>query len=147
MINLMRLGRLVAALLIPLSLAVMPARAAEPVKVVASFSILADLARAVGGDRVRVSAFVGPDADMHVFQPAPGAAKELLDANVVIINGLGFEGWADRLVTASGYKGPVVIATRGIKPIAASPHGHDHGKDRKGHSHGHSHGHGHAQTN
>lgn len=115
------------------------AQAAEQIRVVTSFSILADLVRQVGGERVNVSAFVGPNTDMHVFQPAPGAAKDLRDANLVIINGLGFEGWADRLVKASGYKGPLVVATKDIKARKAQDdhHGHGHSHGKKGHAHGH----------
>ncbi|MCC7347139.1 MAG: zinc ABC transporter substrate-binding protein, partial [Variibacter sp.] len=100
-------------MLLPLQFAA-PAIAADRLPVVASFSILADLVREVGGARVEVAAFVGPDTDMHVFQPAPGDAKRLLQARLVVINGLGFEGWADRLVKASGYKGPLVVASDGV---------------------------------
>ena len=106
-----------------------PANAAEKVRVVASFSIIADLVRQVGGDRVEVTGLVGPNTDMHVFQPAPADAKKVLDANLVVINGLGLEGWADRLVKASGYKGPTVVASKGVKALAAADDGH-------GHSHG-----------
>jgi len=134
--RLFTLGALVAALLMPLSF-VPAAKAAETIKVVTSFSILADLVRRVGGDRVQVSAFVGPNTDMHVFQPAPGAAKELLDADLVVINGLGFEGWADRLVKASGYKGLLIVASNGIKPRKTSHDGHGHSHGGKGHAHAH----------
>ena len=123
---------LVAALLLPLSFAA-PALATDKVKVVTSFSILADLIRQIGGERVEVSAFVGPNTDMHVFQPSPGDAKTLLGADLVIINGLGFEGWADRLVKASGYKGELVIAAKGIAPLSTKQGGHAHGD--KGHGH------------
>ena len=46
-------------------------------------------------------------------------AKTLAGANLVVINGLGFEGWADRLVKSSGYKGQAVVASKGIKSLAA----------------------------
>jgi len=98
------------------------ATAAEPprrVRVVASFSILADLARNVGGEAVEVSALVGPNADAHVFQPRPADARRLAEADLVLTNGLGFEGWMDRLVRASGYRGPVVVASQGITPLRA----------------------------
>ena len=124
---------LMAALLLPLSFVCVDAHAADKIKVVTSFSILADLVRQIGGDRVDVTALVGPDTDMHVFKPSPAAAKKLLDARLVVINGLGFEGWADRLVKASGYKGRAVVAARGIKPLAAGDHdGHHAGP---GHAH------------
>ena len=102
-----------------------PAAAQEKLKVVATFSILADFVKNVGGDRVAVSALVGPNSDAHVYQPSPGDAKTLADAKVVIANGLGFEGWINRLVKASGTKAPMIVATRGIKPRkAADDHGH-----------------------
>jgi zinc/manganese transport system substrate-binding protein len=79
----------------------------------------------VGGDRVTVSALVGPNSDAHVYQPAPGDAKTLAEAKLVFANGLGFEGWINRLVKASGTKAPMVVATKGIKPRkAADDHGH-----------------------
>ncbi len=111
-----------------LLLAHVPAVAQEKLKVVATFSILADFVRNVGGDRVTVSALVGPNSDAHVYQPSPGDAKTLADAKVVVANGLGFEGWINRLVKASGTKAPMIVATKGIKPRkAADDHGHGHG--------------------
>jgi zinc/manganese transport system substrate-binding protein len=102
-----------------------PAVAQEKLKVVATFSILADFVKNVGGDRVVVSALVGPNSDAHVYQPSPGDAKTLADARVVVTNGLGFEGWINRLVKASGTKASIAVATRGIKPRKAEDdHGH-----------------------
>ena len=102
-----------------------PAVAQEKLKVVATFSILADLVKNVGGERVAVAALVGPNSDAHVYQPTPGDAKMLADARVVVANGLGFEGWINRLVKASGTRAPMLVATRGIKPRkAADDHGH-----------------------
>lgn len=112
------------------------AHAAERIKVVTSFSIIGDLVRAVGGERVAVTTLIGPDADAHVFQPTPADSKSLLDAGLVVINGLGFEGWADRLVKASGYKGARLVASKGLKALAADD---DHAHDSKG---GTDHGHG-----
>jgi zinc/manganese transport system substrate-binding protein len=89
-------------------------RAAEPVPVVASFSILADFVQQVGGERVNVKALVGPNGDGHVYQPTPADAKALAAAKLVVINGLGFEGWIPRLVKASGAKAPVVTASEGV---------------------------------
>ncbi len=95
------------------------ARAAEaaalPVlKVVATFSVLADIAREVGGAAVEVSALVGPNADAHVFEPTPSDVRRVAGADVVITNGLRFEGWIDRLIAASGYRGPIAVASRGV---------------------------------
>ncbi len=93
-----------------------PAQAQSPVKAVASFSILGDMVRAVGGQRVAVTTLVGPDGDAHVFQPTPGDAKAVADAKVVFVNGLGFEGWIERLTQSAGFKGPVVVLTSGVQP-------------------------------
>jgi zinc/manganese transport system substrate-binding protein len=104
-----------------------PAMAQEKLKAVATFSILADFVRNVGGDRVAVTALVGPNSDAHVYQPSPSDAKTLADAKVVFTNGLGFEGWMERLIKASGTKAAMVAATKGIKPRkAAGDHGHGH---------------------
>jgi zinc/manganese transport system substrate-binding protein len=99
--------------------------------VVASFSILGDFVKNVGGDRVVVQSLVGPNGNAHVYAPSPGDAKKVADAKVVFVNGLGFEGWLERLVKASGSKAPIVVATAGIKPRerAGDPqHDHDHGR-------------------
>ena len=98
----------------------------RPLRVVASFSILADMLRNVGGSDVDVAALVGPDADAHVFEPRPADARRLAEADLVAVNGLGFEGWIERLVAASGYRGRVVVASEGITPrrvgTVADPH-------------------------
>ena len=100
--------------------------ATERVRVVASFSILADMVREVGGDAVEVAALVGPSADAHVFEPSPSDARRVASAQLLIVNGLGFEGWLSRLVAASGYRGTVLVATSGITPRkigrAVDPH-------------------------
>jgi zinc/manganese transport system substrate-binding protein len=93
-----------------------PAMAQTRLKVVASFSILADLVKNVGGDKIEVSALVGPNGDAHVFSPSPADAKTVAAAKVMVVNGLGLEGWMTRLVQASGSKAPMVVATTGIKP-------------------------------
>jgi zinc/manganese transport system substrate-binding protein len=106
-----------------------PATALEKLKVVATFSILADLVKNVGGDRVTVTALVGPNGDAHVYQPTPNDAKTLADARIVFTNGLGFEGWISRLVKASATKAQTVVATKGIKPRKATDdHGHSPGE-------------------
>jgi zinc/manganese transport system substrate-binding protein len=107
-----------------------PLRAQERrLKVIASFSILGDFVRNVGGDRVEVRDLVGPNGNAHVFEPSPADAKAVADAKLVFVNGLGFEGWLDRLVKASGTKATIVVASDGIKPReGAADHDHDHGK-------------------
>jgi zinc/manganese transport system substrate-binding protein len=88
-----------------------------PWPLVASFSVLADLCRNVGGERVSVRALVGPNGDTHVYQPSPTDSKSLAGSKLIAVNGLGLEGWIDRLIKASGSKAPVVVATAGIKAL------------------------------
>ena len=103
-----------------------PARAAERLNVVASFSILGDLVRNVGGNSVSVTTLVGPDGDAHVYTPTPADAKRVADAKLVFVNGLGFEGWLSRLLKSAGGKASVVTTTSGIAPLKlgsdADPH-------------------------
>jgi zinc/manganese transport system substrate-binding protein len=103
-----------------------PAQAQDRLNVVASFSILGDFAKNVGGDRVEVSTLVGANGDVHVYTPAPADAKKIADAKLVIINGFGLEGWLPRLVQSSGSKAKIVTATDGITPriagAAPDPH-------------------------
>ena len=92
------------------------ASAADKLKVAASFSVLGDMVKQVGGDRVDVVTFVGPNGDAHVYEPTPGDIKELAASKLLFINGLGLEGWMERLEKSSGFNGTVVVATKGIKP-------------------------------
>ncbi len=102
---------------------------AEPVPVVASFSILADVVRTIGGERVEVRALVGADQDAHVYQPTPEDVRAVAAARVVVTNGLGFEGWIDRLIKASDTRAARVVATAGIQTRRmAGGDGHGHGK-------------------
>jgi zinc/manganese transport system substrate-binding protein len=118
-------------------LALSPALQAQtpPIRAVTSFSILGDLVRQVGGDRVSVDLLVGPGSDAHVFQPTPSQAKLVGQAQIVFSNGLGFEGWMNRLLNTAAYKGRHVVVSRGIEPIK----GEDEGDAHK-HTHGHKHG-------
>src|SRR6476469_7089797 len=113
-------------LLCVLLLIVSPLHAAERLDVVASFSILGDFVRTIGGDRVSVTTLVGVDSDVHVYTPAPSDAKRIADAKFVVVNGLGLEGWLPRLVQSSGSKATIVTASAGIAPLklgsAADPH-------------------------
>lgn len=116
---------LVAGLALPL-----PAFAQEKLPVVASFSILGDFVREIGGERVAVTTLVGPDGDAHVYSPTPADAKTVAGAKLVVVNGLKFEGWLTRLIKSSGTKATVATATTGITALKmADDHGH-------GHSHG-----------
>ncbi len=109
-----------------LALTASPLHAGDRLNVVASFSILGDFVRNVGGDRINLTILVGPDSDVHVYTPAPSDAKTIADAQLVIINGLGLEGWLPRLLQSAGSKAPIIEATKGIAPLksgaAADPH-------------------------
>jgi zinc/manganese transport system substrate-binding protein len=107
---------LVLCLALFVSIAVTEARAEKKVKVIASSSIIGDMVKNVGGNRVEVTTLVGPNGDAHVYEPTPADAKAVSAADLVIVNGLGLEGWMDRLIETSGYKGPVVVASQGITP-------------------------------
>ena len=92
------------------------ADAADKLSVAASFSILGDMVKQVGGDRVDVITFVGPNGDAHVYEPTPGDIKALAASKILFINGLGLEGWMTRLENSSGFKGTVIVATKGVAP-------------------------------
>jgi zinc/manganese transport system substrate-binding protein len=112
------------ALLLPAT-----ARSQARPRVVASFSILGDMVRQVAGEAVDLRVIAGPNVDAHSFQPRPSDAEALRGAALVVRNGLGFEGWLDRMLRASGYRGAIATTTDGIEP-----------RSMAGHSHGHAHG-------
>ena len=105
------------------SLGALPA-AAEPLKVVASFSIIGDFAQNVGGDRIALTTLVGPNGDAHVYEPKPADAVVMADADVVLVNGLHFEGFLQRLVEASATKATVVELTKGVETLATTEEEH-----------------------
>lgn len=91
------------------------ARAAEPpVTVVASFSILADQCRAVGGEDVSVVSLIAPDRDAHGFEPRPSDLLAVRAARVVVTNGLGLDPWMDRLAASAGGEALRVTASLGV---------------------------------
>lgn len=129
--HLTRIRRALLALLT----ALLPISAhAATLQVVASFSILADIVREVGGERVEVTSIIGADEDAHGFQPRPSDARVLQRADVVVANGLGFDAWIERLARSAGHAGEIVIASDGIEALEDSGH--------HGHHHGHEHDHG-----
>lgn len=128
---------LLAASTAALLLAVSPAGADDRLEVVASFSILGDMVANVGGERVDVVSLVGPDQDAHTFNPAPADAARIAGADLIVVNGLGFEGWIDRLVAASGYDGAVVVATTGVDPLSAGAGHEEHDDHADDHGHAH----------
>ncbi len=119
-------GAVTALFACAMLMACAPSARTEPLKVVASFSILGDFIRNVGSDRVDVTTLVGPDSDSHVYAPTPRDAKRIADASLIVVNGFGFEGWLPRLVQSSGSMAKLVTATDGITPLRrgtdADPH-------------------------
>lgn len=94
-----------------------PAAAADRIQVVASFSILGDMVRQVTGDLAEVTTIVGPDADAHVYEPSTGDARAVAGADVIFVNGLGFETWSNTLIETSGGDAQVFVATDGVEPL------------------------------
>ena len=129
--NLIRSSLLILGLsLSPLALAKVP--------VTATFSILGDLVQQVGGDQVSVSTLVGPNGDAHVYQPTPQDIRTLAHSKLLVSNGLGFEGWLERLDSASGFKGVKVVASQGIQPrhmAEEEEEGSEHEHEAEGHHH------------
>ena len=115
-------GSLALALLVVVGLSG-PAQATDRVKAVASFSVLGDMVRQVGGDRVALTTLVGPNGDAHVFSPTPADARRLARADIFFVNGLGFEGWMERLETSSGFEGTTVVASTGVTPLIMGEEG------------------------
>lgn len=109
--------RLLALLAMSLGLTALPAHALtrEPIPVAATFSILGDMVKEIGGERVRLTTIVGPNMDAHGYEPTPKDAKALNEAKVLVLNGLDFEPWLPRLVEASGFKGRQVLASDGVQ--------------------------------
>ena len=125
-----------------------PVHAQEPLPVVASFSILGDMTRRVGGPNVQVTTLVGPNGDPHVYQPTPTDARKISDARLLVVNGLLLEGWLERLIDATEFSGTIVTATLGIDPLRPKAlmdeeddhhddHGHEarHDDDHDDHDH------------
>jgi zinc/manganese transport system substrate-binding protein len=106
-------------------------RAQGPLRVVASFSILGDMVREVAGDRIALRTVAGPNVDAHSFQPRPSDAEALRGAALAVRNGLGFDGWFDRMVRSANWRGRMVTTTEGLTPLRMAAHSHGHG-----HSHG-----------
>ncbi|APR04535.1 metal ABC transporter solute-binding protein, Zn/Mn family [Thauera chlorobenzoica] len=114
-----------AALTAATALILPAAAAAQPLQVTASFSILGDFVRQVGGERVTLRTLVGADEDAHAFQPRPSDAREIGASALVVVNGLGFDDWTVRLARSGGYRGTVVVASDGVATLEmADEHGH-----------------------
>src|SRR6185437_10238511 len=105
------LRALLSALILIVAL---PVSAQPRLKVVATFSVLGDFVAEVGGERVEAATIVGPDTDVHTYQPRPSDARRLAEGQVLVSNGLGFEGWLDRLAQAASFKGRHIVASAGV---------------------------------
>jgi zinc/manganese transport system substrate-binding protein len=130
--------------LLGLFLSLVPTASAETtatpaIRAVASFTILADFVRQVGGERVSVSSVVGPGGDAHAFQPTPRHSVEISQADLIFVNGMGFDPWMDELIKAAGRTDRRIDVSSVVKPIMTTG-GHHHG-----HHHGHDHGHNHGK--
>lgn len=131
-----RAGRIVTVVL-GLALAVAAAEEPARLRVVATTTILADIARQVGGDRVVVRSLLPPRAEVHGYEPTPADVAAIGAADLVVVNGLGLEGWLARLVQEANAGGRIVTASERVEPlVAAQGHGHDHGHDHGDHDHG-----------
>ena len=129
--------QLIRSTLLTLGLLVSPLALAK-VPVTATFSILGDLVQQVGGDQVSVSMLVGPNGDAHVYQPTPQDIRTLAQSKLLVSNGLGFEGWLERLDSASGFQGVKVVASQGIQPrhmAEEEEEGSEHEHEAEGHHH------------
>ena len=126
------LPKFIAAVLLLTLVATASGTPDGPIRAVATFSILGDMVSRIGGEHVAVTTLVGPNGDAHVYRPTPLAARAVSEAHILIVNGLDFEGWLDRLIEASDFGGVRAVATVGIEPLAAEHHdGDDHDLARR----------------
>lgn len=132
--RLLDLALLLAALTFGAGVSVASAQG-EKLSVVATFSIIGDFAQKVGGDRIALRTLVGPDSDAHVYEPKPADAIALARANVVLVNGLLFEGFLQRLVEASGTEATVAVLSDDADILNDPDGGHYHYVNGEAHFH------------
>jgi len=112
------------------------ALAQDKLKVVATFSILGDLVQQVANDKVDLTVLVGANGDTHVYEPTPSDAVAIAQADLVILNGLEFEGWLPRLLESAEYQGPQLVLGEQIEALPFHDHddeGDHHHHDEEGH--------------
>lgn len=120
--------------------------ATEALQAVVSFSVLADIVQQIGGERVQVVSLVGVGKNPHAFEPAPNDLKTITQAKLLVVNGLGFEGWLNRATDTAQFKGIKVVATQGV-PALESPKTNAPKHGEAGHDHEHDHGQIRSQSN
>ncbi len=108
---------------------------AEPLQIVTTFSLLQDITQRITQDKAKVYTLVGANEDAHVYEPKPTDIKLLKQSQMVIMNGLGFEGWMERLVQSAQYQGGLVTASEGIKTLSSEEEGEEHAHEEH-HAHG-----------
>lgn len=108
----------------------LPLRAEKTLDVVATFAIIGDIASEIGGDKATIGVLTGQGGDAHVYQPTPKDVERVRSADLILVNGLGLEGWLDRLIDASETKAPVIVASEGVKPLLEED-GREHGAARE----------------
>jgi zinc/manganese transport system substrate-binding protein len=126
--------------IVVLSLPILCHASAGGLKVVATFSIIGDFAKQVGGDRIELTTLIGPHGDAHVYEPKPADVIAISSADIVLVNGLQFEGFLQRLVKMGNSKTPVVELSKGSRLLRNTKKGHDH-DNRKSHDSSHDHHH------
>lgn len=108
---------------------------AAELAVVTGTTVVHDLVVRIGGERVQAHCLVKAGVDPHTYRPTPDDARRLADARLIVVNGLGFEGWFTALLKESGSRAPVLEASKGVEPIVlaghdahdGTAHDHDHG--------------------
>jgi len=88
----------------------------RPIRVVATYSILGDWVRNVGGDEIALTVLVGAEGDAHTYEPTPRDSVALAEADILFENGMGFEVWLERLFQASNSAARRVVVSESIKP-------------------------------
>ena len=128
----MRLPRLISSLIF----ATLAALATAKPIVVSTNTILDDFARTLGADAIDARCLLTPGRDPHSYNPTPADVRLLAQADLIVVNGLGFETWLDKLIKNSGFRGTLVTAAQGITPLRPDDHAHDHGAHAHDHDHG-----------
>lgn len=101
-----------------------PLKGQEPgkVRVIATTSFIADMASRVAGEYAEVESLMPIGGDPHLYDPVPGDAKKIAEADLILKNGLTLEGWLDEMIDNSGTKALIVSLTDGIVPIQSADH-------------------------